>query len=605
MSEPVIPRAGIVAGKPDARPGPGPDPRRPPTVGGAAAGPRRRRRSPRPSSPPSTSSGSSGSTRSCTRSSRSARRPPPRRGPATRPARRGAAPGPLDGIPVLIKDNIAVRGHARHGRLAGAAPRPARTTPSWSPGCATAGAVILGKANLSEWANFRSRHSTSGWSTLGGQAVNPHGTGRNPSGSSSGSGVAVAAGLAPLAVGTETDGSHRLPGQRLRDRRHQADPGPGQPDRHRADLAGPGHRGPDGPVGRRRRRPAVRAGRPRTPPTRRPSPAAGRPATTRPSWTPARWPARGWASGGTAPGRGRRAPPPCWTPRSPGCARPVPRSSTRSSCPAPDEIDEPEFAALPHEFKHDLNAYLAGLRGDAPGDLAELIAYNASTRRHGAGPLRPGTLRAGRGHQRRPRPTRLPGARARRPPGWPARRWTAPLAAHRLDAIVSLTANPAWLTDYVLGDHDIFHTSAPAAVAGYPAVTVPAGQCPACRSASPSSARAWSEPRLIALAHAFEQAAPPGGARSPPRRRTRGRRDSLRIWTPGPPRIVPELPGPGPEPRIWDTATGELTRGRRRAAGDACTRAGSPLTTPRTSATRRPTWPGTCWSGPGGTAATR
>src|SRR5262249_28540466 len=70
-----------------------------------------------------------------------------------------------------------------------------------------AGAVILGKASLSEWANFRSSHSSSGWSTLGGQAVNPHGPGRNPSGSSSGSGVAVAAGLAPIAVGTETDGS--------------------------------------------------------------------------------------------------------------------------------------------------------------------------------------------------------------------------------------------------------------------------------------------------------------------------------------------------------------------------------------------------------------
>ncbi len=70
-----------------------------------------------------------------------------------------------------------------------------------------AGAVILGKANLSEWANFRSRPSSSGLSTLGGQAVNPHGSGRSPSGSSSGSAIAVAAGLAPLAIGTETDGS--------------------------------------------------------------------------------------------------------------------------------------------------------------------------------------------------------------------------------------------------------------------------------------------------------------------------------------------------------------------------------------------------------------
>ena len=70
-----------------------------------------------------------------------------------------------------------------------------------------AGAVIIGKANLSEWANFRSAHSTSGWSTLGGQTANPHALDRNPSGSSSGSAAGVAAALAPVAVGTETDGS--------------------------------------------------------------------------------------------------------------------------------------------------------------------------------------------------------------------------------------------------------------------------------------------------------------------------------------------------------------------------------------------------------------
>ena len=118
----------------------------------------------------------------------------------------GAELGALAGIPVLIKDNISAEGSpatAGSPALLDAAAADAFLVTQLR----SANAVILGKANLSEWANFRSTQSSSGWSTLGGQAVNPHGAGRNPSGSSSGSGVAVAAGLAPLAVGTETDGS--------------------------------------------------------------------------------------------------------------------------------------------------------------------------------------------------------------------------------------------------------------------------------------------------------------------------------------------------------------------------------------------------------------
>ncbi len=121
---------------------------------------------------------------------------------------RGGARGPLEGIPVLVKDNVEV---------AACRPRPGRPR-SWASRVAdrdafivsrlrAAGAIIVGKANLSEWANFRSTHGTSGWSTLGGQTANPFALERNPSGSSSGSAVGVAAGLAPIAVGTETDGS--------------------------------------------------------------------------------------------------------------------------------------------------------------------------------------------------------------------------------------------------------------------------------------------------------------------------------------------------------------------------------------------------------------
>ena len=84
-----------------------------------------------------------------------------------------------------------------------------------------------------------------------------------------------------------------------------------------------------------------------------------------------------------------------------------------------------------------------------------------------------------------------------------------PLAAHRLDAIVTITASPAWLTDYVLGDHDVFHTSGPSAVAGYPAVCVAAGNVSGLPVGLSFLGPAWSEPALIALAYAFEQAAPP------------------------------------------------------------------------------------------------
>jgi amidase len=177
--------------------------------------------------------------------------------------------------------------------------------------------------------------------------------------------------------------------------------------------------------------------------------------------------------------------------------------------PGVDDISEHEFAALLHEFKRDLNAYLAALPGDHPATLAELIAFNS---RNGPEVLRyfgqelferaeatsgdpadPAALAA------REAATRL--ARAA---------LDGPLDAHHLDAVISLTANPACLTDYVLGDHDVFHTSAPAAVAGYPAVSVPCGYVAGLPVGLSFLGPAWSEPKLIGLAHAFEQTVRPG-----------------------------------------------------------------------------------------------
>jgi len=123
--------------------------------------------------------------------------------------RKAKAPrGPMHGIPVLLKDNIDTADgmQTTAGSLA-LADQPAKRDAFLVERLRVAGAVVLGKTNLSEWANFRSTHSTSGWSGRGGQTCNPYSLDRNPCGSSSGSAVAVSANLTAVAVGTETDGS--------------------------------------------------------------------------------------------------------------------------------------------------------------------------------------------------------------------------------------------------------------------------------------------------------------------------------------------------------------------------------------------------------------
>jgi amidase len=176
--------------------------------------------------------------------------------------------------------------------------------------------------------------------------------------------------------------------------------------------------------------------------------------------------------------------------------------------PGAAEVAEPEMTALTHEFKHDLNAYLAGLRGPHPADLAALIKYNMRYAR---------TVLARFGQEHFERAEATTGDPAE--PGYQAARAAAsrrarealdgPLAAHRLDAIVTLTASPAWLTDYVLGDHDVFHTSGPSAVAGYPAITVMAGNVAGLPVGLSFLGPAWGEAALIALGYAFERLSPP------------------------------------------------------------------------------------------------
>lgn len=420
----------------------------------------------------------------------------------------GVEPGPLAGIPVLIKDNIAAAGSpatAGSPALAGADAKDAFLVGKLR----AAGAIILGKANLSEWANFRATHSTSGWSTLGGQAVNPYGTGRNPSGSSSGSGVAVAAGLAPLAIGTETDGSIVSPSNNcgivgLKPTLGLVSRDGIVPISSAQDTAGPMTRCvADAAVLL-----GVIAGADLAdPPTDdTPSPAA-RAASIHADYTQfldeaALAGARLgiWRDGASEAVAGAAA-----------LLDSVVNLLTERGAvvidqvklAGADEINKPEFVALGCEFKDDLNAYLAGLGGDHPMSLSGLIEFNNRNEK---------SVLARFGQEIFVQAEATSG---RADPNWRSARAGArslarggldgALGEHELDAVLTLTGNPAWLTDYVLGDHYTFGTSTPAAVSGYPAITVPAGLVGGLPVGVSFIGPAWSEPRLLALAYALER----------------------------------------------------------------------------------------------------
>lgn len=419
-------------------------------------------------------------------------------------ARRAAsARGPLEGIPVLIKDNIAADGlpaTAGSPALAAAAAADAFLVTRLRQ----AGAIVLGKANLSEWANFRSRPSSSGLSTLGGQAANPHGSGRSPSGSSSGSAAAVAAGLAPLAVGTETDGSIVSPAGAcgvvgIKPTVGLVSRAGVVPISAAQDTAGPmtmtvadaavlltAMAGPD-PAD-----PATAAAAGNSCDYAAYLDSAGLDGSRLGVWR------AGSEEADAATVAVLEAA--LAVLRRVGAHVVDPVELTDA-----DKIGEPEIAALTVEFKHDINAYLASLGGEHPADLAGLIEFNSSNA---------ATVLASFGQELFTEAQATSGdltdstyLEARSTAVRLARGGLdAALAGHNLDAVIALTGHPAWLIDDVLGDYHSWGTSGPAAVAGYPSITVPAGQVRGLPVGLSFTGPAWSEPRLIALAHAFEQA---------------------------------------------------------------------------------------------------
>jgi len=415
--------------------------------------------------------------------------------------------GPLHGIPILLKDNIATadRMTTTAGSLALEGSIPARDA-FIAERLRAAGAVLLGKTNLSEWANFRSTRSSSGWSSRGGQCRNPYALDRNPSGSSSGSAVAAAASLCAGAVGSETDGSIVSPSSAcgivgvkptvgLLSRSGII------PISHSQDTAGPMCRTVadaaillDAMVGFDERDEATRA-------------------------------SRGVERGDLAkildPDGLKGARIGVFHPRSLNDNPLVSRVLAEAVAAMKDrgavivdpvkivingDVDEHEYEVLLYEFKADLNRYLAELGPDAPvHSLKEAIDFNERHRdrvmpffgqeiflqAEEKGPLTEAA------YKKALETSRL----LSRKEGL-----DVALASNKLDALVAPTGAPAWLIDLVNGDSPGGGSSTLPAVSGYPSVTVPAGYAFGLPVGISFIGKPWSEPALLRLAYAFEQA---------------------------------------------------------------------------------------------------
>ncbi len=426
----------------------------------------------------------------------------------------GKVRGPLHGIPVLVKDNIdtADRMHTTAGSLALADSIAAQDS-TVASNLRKAGAVILGKTNLSEWANFRSTHASSGWSGRGGQTRNPYALDRNPCGSSSGTGSAIAASFSAAGIGSETDGSIICPASMnalvgIKPTLGLVSRAGIVPIAHSQDTAGPMARSVadaaallDAIAGADPRDTLSAAGN------------AHRGSFTRYLDADA---LKGARIGVVRKFAGFNPDVDALLAQNIAALKAAGAIVVDPvELPNMGKYDEAELTVLEYEFKHDLDAYLGALpaSANAPRSLKELIAFNERERARempwfgqelfeksqARGPLTDKAYLVALSQSKK-----LSG-----PLGI-----DAALKRHKLDALIAPSAGPAPLTDLVNGDPSYGGGStSPAAVAGYPDITVPAGFVHGLPVGLSFFAGAWSEPKLIGFAYAFEQAT---HARRPP-----------------------------------------------------------------------------------------
>jgi amidase len=420
--------------------------------------------------------------------------------------RGGAVRGPLHGIPILLKDNIDTGD--RMMTTAGSYALDGTPAPRDSfvaERLRAAGAVLLGKANLSEWANFRSTHSSSGWSGRGGQNRNPYALDRSPCGSSSGSGAAVAASFAAAAIGSETDGSIVCPAAAnslvgIKPTVGLVSRSGIVPISHSQDTAGPMARTVADAA-------AVLSALTGVDP-RDSATTASRGKSQR-DYTLFLDPnglrgARIGVSRAKFTGYDQRTDA-LFDAAVADLRRLGATVVDPANIPHAGEYDDAEFTVLLYEFKADLNAYLAS-RGSTARvhTLQDVIEFNDKDAARempyfgqeimkmaqAKGPLTEKAYLDARAKS-----LRLAGRLG----------IDAVMTQHRLDALVVPTGNPPWPIDVLLGDHFLGGSSTPAAVAGYPSIAVPAGYAFGLPVGISFIGRAWSEGTLIKLAYAYEQ----------------------------------------------------------------------------------------------------